>query len=724
VAVLGAARSGLAAARLLARSGARVTLWDERPLADLGPVASELAAAGTVLQGGVPLGGVDLGRPDLLVVSPGVPLALSSIMRARSAGCPVWGEVELAGRFLRPGSAVLGVTGTNGKSTTTALLGALCEAGGLALWQPRHALREAMGGARGTCWSFPASSWKSRTSASTARRCSTSPRPPRSLRLARGLRRGQGPSSGTGAGDVAVVAPATQGRWDLEGTQGARFAFTAAVGRRRSGHRQMAGPARRFRLAFASVSLVRNRALRGAHNRANAMAAALLAFHAGVKPEALQAGLDGFPGLAHRLESVRVLDGVEWVNDSKATNVDAVLTALAAFSPGQRLWLIAGGKGKGAPYAPLVQAAVGKVAGLLTVGQDGLLLQREFAPVCPVHSCETLERAVARGRELARPGDVVLLSPACASYDQFRNFEHRGEVFKALWSVVRTRRPTPSRCSPTRGSSRSATRSIRCRSARCWPGRPRTGDGVLGQRGDRRGEARQRPHFLERQLIAAGVGLVALAAAVRLGYRKLARLAFPCCSSVWDSSSWCWSGVERRWAGERWLRCRGSACSRRRSPSSPGGLPGLPLAKKREKVATFSVGFLPHLLLAGVLVALCMAEPDFGSSVELLVLLFILLFAAGTKLSYLVGSVLLALPMAWAAVAHSPYRWARIKAFLDPWADRHDIGYQVAQSLIPVGSGGFFGRAGRASRSSSSLPRRTPTSSQHHRRGAGAAGAP
>ena len=167
------------------------------------------------------------------------------------------------------------------------------------------------------------------------------------------------------------------------------------------------------------------------------MAAALLAFHAGVKPEALQAGLDGFPGLAHRLESVRVLDGVEWVNDSKATNVDAVLTALAAFPPGQRLWLIAGGKGKGAPYAPLVQAADGKVAGLLTVGQDGPLLQREFAPVCPVHPCETLERAVARARELARPGEVVLLSPACASYDQFRNFEHRGEVFKALVGALR-----------------------------------------------------------------------------------------------------------------------------------------------------------------------------------------------------------------------------------------------------------------------------------------------
>jgi UDP-N-acetylmuramoylalanine--D-glutamate ligase len=167
------------------------------------------------------------------------------------------------------------------------------------------------------------------------------------------------------------------------------------------------------------------------------MAASLLAFHAGVKPDAIQSGLDGFPGLAHRLESIRTLDGVEWVNDSKATNVDAVLTALTAFPPGQRLWLIAGGKGKGAPYRALVEASVGKVAGVLTLGQDAPLLQAEFSPVLPVHPCETLDRAVARARALARPGDVVLLSPACASYDQFRNFEHRGDTFRALVEALR-----------------------------------------------------------------------------------------------------------------------------------------------------------------------------------------------------------------------------------------------------------------------------------------------
>jgi UDP-N-acetylmuramoylalanine--D-glutamate ligase len=449
VAVLGAARSGLGAAKLLAHRGATVTLWDERPVAELGPAAAELAVRGVVLAGGVPLDEVDLGRPDLVVVSPGVPLRLPSIARARAAGCPVWGEVELAGRFLRPGAAVLGVTGTNGKSTTTALLGALCEAGGLAPFVGGNLgtpFSEAIDGPPRSTYVLELSSFQlegiedlrihgAAVLNLTPDHLDRYDTLQDYARAKARIFRNQEP------GDVAVVNaddPATLGM--LEGTRAARFAFTAAAGRPPPpGISGLAEPTvDGFRFTFTDVQLLlRNRALRGAHNRADAMAAALLAFHAGVKEQALQAGLDAFPGLAHRLESVRVLDGVEWVNDSKATNVDAVLTALAAFPPGQRLWLIAGGKGKGAPYAPLVRAGDGKVAGLLTVGQDGPLLQREFAPVCPVHPCETLERAVARARELARPGEVVLLSPACASYDQFRNFEHRGEVFKALVGALR-----------------------------------------------------------------------------------------------------------------------------------------------------------------------------------------------------------------------------------------------------------------------------------------------
>jgi UDP-N-acetylmuramoylalanine--D-glutamate ligase len=442
VSVLGAGKSGLAASELLLSCGARVTLWDERPGSALG--AEGLAARGVSLRGGAPLGPADLGRPDLLVVSPGVPLRLPSIVRARQGGVPVWGEIELAARFLPPGAAVLGVTGTNGKSTTTALLGALCEAGGLAPF---------VGGNLGTPLSRAVLEPPRRTyvlelssfqleGMETVRihAAAVLNLTPDHLDRYDGMEdyaaakarifRCQEPA------DVAVVNaddPWTPGM--LAGARARRFGFTLRPGL--FPPQSLVGLAEPieggFQLGFAGLRLgLANRALRGGPNLANAMAATLLAFHAGVGAEALQAGLEAFPGLPHRLESVRTLDGVEWVNDSKATNVDAVLTALGAFPPGQWLWLIAGGTGQGAPYAPLVQASVGKVAGVLTVGQDAPLLESEFSAVLPVHACETLERAVARARALARPGEVVLLSPACASYDQFRNFEHRGDTFRAL----------------------------------------------------------------------------------------------------------------------------------------------------------------------------------------------------------------------------------------------------------------------------------------------------
>jgi UDP-N-acetylmuramoylalanine--D-glutamate ligase len=174
-----------------------------------------------------------------------------------------------------------------------------------------------------------------------------------------------------------------------------------------------------------------NPALRGAHNLQNAMAASLLAFSRGVGPEAIQRGLDRYPGLPHRLESVRRLNGVEWVNDSKGTNVDSTVVALRAFER-ERVWLIAGGKGKGAPYAPLKEAGRGRVVGVLTIGKDAPNLERELKDSFPIIPCETLDRAVVEAFNRAVDGDVVLLSPACASYDQFKNFEDRGDTFRRL----------------------------------------------------------------------------------------------------------------------------------------------------------------------------------------------------------------------------------------------------------------------------------------------------
>jgi UDP-N-acetylmuramoylalanine--D-glutamate ligase len=175
---------------------------------------------------------------------------------------------------------------------------------------------------------------------------------------------------------------------------------------------------------------VRSRALRGDHNVENAMAAVLAARLAGVPASAIQAGLDSFPGLAHRIESAGVVGGVEYVNDSKATNVESTLVALKAFPA--NLWLIAGGRGKGAPYAPMVEASRGRLKGVLTIGEDAGLLEAAYRGVVPVIACGDLAGAVAAAHRRAAPGDVVLLSPACASYDQFKNFEERGERFKQL----------------------------------------------------------------------------------------------------------------------------------------------------------------------------------------------------------------------------------------------------------------------------------------------------
>lgn len=200
--------------------------------------------------------------------------------------------------------------------------------------------------------------------------------------------------------------------------------------------------------------------------------------------------------------------------------------------------------------------------------------------------------------------------------------------------------------------------------------------------------------FLKRQAFAAALGLVAMAVAMKLGYRRMARLAYPLLViAVLLLIAVLVPGIGTKVGGaKRWIRFPGVSIQ----PAEIAKVAWViylsySLAKKREKVRHFSIGFLPHLGLAGFLVVLCMLEPDFGSSVALLFLMFVMLFAAGAKLSWLVGSVLLAIPFAYTAIATSEYRMKRITAFLDPWANRQGSGYQVAESLMSIGSGGVTG---------------------------------
>ncbi len=447
VTVVGLARSGVAAARLCLREGAAVTVTDARPAATLEEALAQLGS-GAVRR---VLGGHDerdFTSADLVVVSPGVPLWLPHLRTARSAGVPVWGEVELAARFL-PGVPLVAITGTNGKSTTTALTGALFAedrptftGGNLGTPLCDHVLS----GQPAEVVVAELSSFQlegiHQLRPKVAAILNVTPDhldrydglPAYAAAKAR-LFETQQP------GDFAVANARDDRAMAMAGaSRGALYTFgfgaptrAAARSPQEGGagedeiwfYRYAAGSPERYRL--------RNRALRGRHNRENAMAALLCARLLGVPGAKVQHGLDAFGGLAHRLELVRERDGVEWINDSKATNVDSTSVGLAAFPAGTaRVILLMGGRGKKAPYAPLRACFAGRVKALLTLGEDAPAVERELADLAPTEGCGTLAQAVARAAALAVPGDVVLLSPACASYDQFKDYQERGDAFRRL----------------------------------------------------------------------------------------------------------------------------------------------------------------------------------------------------------------------------------------------------------------------------------------------------
>jgi UDP-N-acetylmuramoylalanine--D-glutamate ligase len=386
VAVIGMGKSGRAATALLRARGIDFVTYDEKD----GPLPS-------------PITGV-----DTVVLSPGVPRSKINTT------VPVIGEIELAWRMLPKGAGpILGITGTNGKSTTTALLGHMIDGAfvGGNLGRPFSEACEKP---------YPVhvvelSSFQLESIVDTPVLGSIimNLQPDHLDRY---------PSQKEyGAAKARIFMNAPKNGWVvINGDDPAvvELAKPAKV------------PVHQFSLGQGFQFTLNNRALRGDHNKQNAMAAAKCAQLYGVPDARIQAALETFPGLPHRLEFVRELDGVEWINDSKATNVDSSLVALAALKG--PIWLIAGGKGKGAPYEPLVTAARGKVAGVLTVGNDAPTIAKAFGGIFTIHPCETIANAIQQARKLAKPGDTVLLSPACASYDQFDNFEHRGNTFKDL----------------------------------------------------------------------------------------------------------------------------------------------------------------------------------------------------------------------------------------------------------------------------------------------------
>jgi UDP-N-acetylmuramoylalanine--D-glutamate ligase len=424
--VVGLARSGIAAARVL-RARGEVVVGVDAGAPDVGRLAAE----------GVEVhlddhGDQLLDRVATLVKSPGVPHSAAVVEAARARGIAVVGELELAWRLLP--NPFIAVTGTNGKTTTTELVGHIHREAGLPV---------AVAGNVGTALA----SLVGELAPDATIVCESS-----SFQLE---------DTTAFAPDAAVLLNLTADHLDRHGTLGAyRDAKLNAF--RRQGRDAVAvapsaladglpGSAQRVTFGdvpgadvafdpadgtirlhgepFIGADEIR---LPGPHNRENAMAAAAVTLARGVDPDAVRAGLRSFRGVAHRLELVAELDGVAYVNDSKATNVASTEVALRSYAPGS-VHLVAGGRTKGQDFTPLAPLVAERCAAVYLIGEGAGDLAAALAPAgVALHDVGEMERALAAAHAAARPGQVVLLSPACASFDQYAAFEQRGMHFRRL----------------------------------------------------------------------------------------------------------------------------------------------------------------------------------------------------------------------------------------------------------------------------------------------------
>jgi UDP-N-acetylmuramoylalanine--D-glutamate ligase len=426
IVVVGMARSGVAAVELLRERGAEVRAVDRNM-----PVIS-----GITVEAQTPAAFLDA---DLIVLSPGVPADLDLLDAARGRGTRVIGDLELASWFLK--GEIIGITGSNGKTTTTALTGHILQSSGIAAQ---------VGGNIGTP---PCSMVKtSRTGQWNVLELS-------SFQLE---------TTETFRPHIAACLNVTPDHLDRHYTLENYVEMKARLFVRQrdsdfavlnaddSMCRDYAYRGAGKPMWFSSTRTVSPGAclcggrivldreplmstaevpLRGMHNIENTMAAAMIARLAGADDTQIRAAVMSFPGVEHRLEFVRELNGVAWYNDSKATNVDATLKAIDAFPGG--LWIILGGKDKNSDYTLLAASLKAKAHAALLIGAAAAKIRDQLNGSIPLIDCATLESAVRAAFDRARPGDTVLLAPACASFDQFENYEHRGREFKRLVRELR-----------------------------------------------------------------------------------------------------------------------------------------------------------------------------------------------------------------------------------------------------------------------------------------------
>ncbi len=433
VVVVGAARSGIAAAELLARRGGRVTLTDMRPAFD---GADRLAALGVTLE----LGGhqdATLAGADLIVTSPGVPLEQPVFAGARAKGVEIIGELELASRWLR--GRMIAITGTKGKSTTTTVIGRMLEADGRAvlvggnIGVPLSAQVEAS--TPETIHVVEASSFQLETT--------TTFRPWIALwlNLADDHLDRHPTLEAYAAAKARIFASQTPEDWAVVNVDDpivmrhARGTAARQVGFSPSGHAREGFVVdggwivRRTTTGTDRLVPVSAVELTGRHMLQNVVAAVAVTHVAGASPASMAAGLRGFHGLEHVMEPAGQVGGVRFVNDSKATNVEAARRSIESFPAG--VVPIVGGHFKGGDLRDLRDALAGRARAVVAIGAAAPLVHAALDDLLPVLDAGSMGEAVSRGYEAARPDGTVLLAPACASFDWFRDYAERGRAFKS-----------------------------------------------------------------------------------------------------------------------------------------------------------------------------------------------------------------------------------------------------------------------------------------------------
>jgi UDP-N-acetylmuramoylalanine--D-glutamate ligase len=439
VLVVGLGKSGLAAALFLRRHGAQVTVSDIRSAEALANDIPALLEEGINVEAGGH-GLLTFRRQDLIVVSPGVPLETPELVQVRNFGLPIIGELELAARFLK--GKTLAITGSNGKTTTTTLVGEILKAAGLPtlvagnIGVPVISLVDE---SADDTWSvLEVSSFQLESTEQFHPQIAVI------LNITPDHLDRHGSFENYALAKERIFAAQNQNDFVVLNADNPRAAAAASRSPARVYWFSFEYPVPQgawvdgghvhFRMAkdapVETVMPLSTIPLKGEHNVENVLAAVCASRLGGATPNVIRNAVENFKAVEHRLEFVATINGVDFYNDSKATNVDATAKAIASFPGG--IHLILGGKDKNSDYTLLSDLLRARVKAVYTIGSAAEKIESHLRGVVAIHSCETLDKAVSTAAAAAHPGDIVLLAPACSSFDQFESYEHRGRIFKEL----------------------------------------------------------------------------------------------------------------------------------------------------------------------------------------------------------------------------------------------------------------------------------------------------